>query len=284
MPIYDESYRSWQGQLETKPRTWWVIVRNGVKLVWRKLMILFLIAAYVPFVVGAVQIYLMSRFGEKLGVARNIQGAEINPAFFYKFIQGPWLYLMLLLFVIFSGAGLIANDRKFKALPIYFSKPVNFWDYILGKFMVIGFYGSLITLVPGLLLFLMKVLVSENTVFLKTYFWIPFSIIGFSLLMLLILGSVMMALSGASRGTRAVAILFFGVIWFPDLIRGIFTRIPEMGLLSLSADLRQIGALMFGVDNPFSFSPWLSGLVLTAVFLFCLFFLRWRVKPTEVVK
>src|SRR4030042_2157354 len=136
------------------------------------------------------------------------KGPLSDPEFFFEFLKGQGFFLLLIM--ILSGSGLIANDRKFRALPIYFSKPVGFWDYVTGKWLIAAFYGSLVTLVPGLILFLMKALLSRDSTFIKTYFWMPFSIMGIVLVVLVVLGGLMLCLSAASRGSRPAGIVFFG--------------------------------------------------------------------------
>lgn len=282
MPIYEEGYHTWHGQLESKPWTWWVITKTGIKLLWRKGMIILLLLASIPFFVRAVQIYLVTRFGETGEIARALRDFQINPEFFNSFLQGQTFFLVLVL--ILSGASLIANDRKYKALPIYFSKPVSFWDYVVGKFLIVGFYGCLVTLVPSLLLFLIRVALARDAAFLKEYFWIPFSLLGYVVIVLIVLGGLILCLSSAARGTRSAAILFFALLTFPDLFRQILSRIPEIGIVSMSADIRQVGSLMFGLARPYYFSVWLAWIALIAVVGLCIGVLRVKVRPTEVVR
>jgi hypothetical protein len=191
---------------------------------------------------------------------------------------------LLIIVLLLAGAGIIANDRKFKALTIYFSKPVGFWDYTLGKFCVLGFYGCLVTLLPALLLFLFRVLLATDASYLKQYYWIPFSITGYSLLIILTLGSVLLAISASARGTRSAAILFFGLLYFPDLLRQILSRIPEVGLIALNADLQQAGSLLFELERPFRFSVIWAFVALLVVVILSFLLLRAKVKPTEVVR
>lgn len=282
MPIYEETYRSWEGSLIPRPRTWRVIGKTGVRLLWKKGMILFILLAYIPFFVRAVQIYLMTRFGEGTPLAEAVKGLEINAGFFHGFLQGQWLYLILIL--IFAGAGLVANDRKYNALTIYFSKPVGFWDYASGKLLVIAFYGALVTLVPAWLLFLIKVMVSQDAAFLNQYYYIPFSILAYFLMVIASLGMLILALSAAARSTRSAAVFYFAVLTFPEIIRGILSRIPEAGLFSLNAVLKQAGAGLFGVSRPYAFSPIPAWIVLIGVSVLSVLILHWRVRPTEVIQ
>lgn len=284
MPIYEETYASWHGQLKTRPRTWWIIARTGARLLWKKWMLILLLFGTIPFLISAARIYIMSRFGDQANVSQALQGLglKIDPKFFVDFINGQNFILMLIL--ILAGAGLVVNDRRFNALPIYFSKPVSFWDYVIGKLLIVGFYGSLITLIPGLLLFLIQVLLATDTTFLQQYFWIPLSLIGFVLIKLVVLGGFMLTLSSMAKSTRTAAILFFGLLSFSEILRAILSRIPETGIFSLNADLGQVGAGLFGLNLPYGFSIWLAVSTLAAVILLCYVILRNRVKSTEVVK
>jgi hypothetical protein len=127
------------------------------------------------------------------------------------------------------------------------------------------------------------VLLAPDSSFFNTYYWVPFALLLISALSLLTLGGVVLALSSVARSMRAAAILFFAVWVFPDLLRQILGRVPEVGLFSLNADIRQISAAILGVAQPFDFSVWWAVLVVLAVVVISGAALRLRVKPTEVV-
>ena len=282
MPIYEETYHSWDGRLEDRPLTWWLIARTGVRLLWKKSMFFLLFVSYIPFYARAVQIYLVTRMGDQVRISDLTDRFQVNPKFFVDFLNGQYFFFLLILILV--GAGLIANDKKFKAFSIYFSKPVGFWDYVGGKWMILGFYGSLVTLVPGLLLFLMRVLLAQDSVFLKTHFWILPALIGFVLIQLLVLGGGVLAVSSAAKGSRSAAIFFFVLIMFPEAFRQFLYRIPEVGLVSMNADLRQLSAFLFGLEPPHDFSVVLAWLALIVVAGLSVAVLKKKVRPTEVVR
>lgn len=282
MPIYEEIYRPWQGQLIPEPLTWWVIARTGVRLLWRRAMMLLIMLASIPFLVCTGQIYASTRLGDYPQLAEILKELQIDAGFFAGFLRGQMFFLFLVL--ILSGAGLIANDRKFRALSIYFSKPVSFWDYMLGKFLVVGFYGSLVTLVPGLLLFLLRVLLAQDSTFLSEFYWIPFALIGQASVILLTLGGMILALSSALKSGRSAGILFFALLFVLDLFRQILSGISGMGLISVPALLRQTNSLFFGLERPFEFSVWLGIAILTTVVGISLLVLKIKLRPTEVVR
>lgn len=280
MPIYDQAYKPWEGRLLPKPRAWWVIAKTGIRLMWQKWIIVLLVFASFPFAVRAVQIYFMNRVGDASRLGDFADKLEINPGFFEGFMKGQTFLFLLLLAII--GAGLVANDRRFKALQIYFSKPLSFWDYVGGKLMILAFYSGLITAAPALLLFLIQVLLSGDAAFLSRYFWIPFSVLAVWAVAVTVLGGLILALS-ASVSNSAAAILFFAVLLFTDIVKNILSRIPNVGLLSIGADLQQVASVLFGNPRPHDFSPVSAWIVLIVVIGACLLILRIRLRPTEVV-
>ena len=282
MPIYEETYRGWHGQLVTTPRTWWVITQTGVRLLWKKWMIILMMLAFGSMIGHGIYIYFVTRGLEQTGIGQMVDSFRINPAFFEGFMQRHWLLMIIVL--LMAGAGIIANDRKYKALTIYFSKPVSFWDYTFGKFFVIGFYGSLVSWIPALILFLFRVLLANDASYLQQYYWLPLSIFGYAVIIIVTLGFLLTAISASARGIRSAAILFFGLIYFPDLFRVILSNIQEVALISLNADFRQVGSLLFKLDAPFRFSVIWSFVALAAIVAFSIFILLKRVKPTEVVR
>ncbi|MBN1780469.1 ABC transporter permease [bacterium] len=280
MPVFDMNYRPWKGRLLPVPRAWYVIAKTHVRLRWKRGVIALLILAAFPFLVRALQILAMTRLQDFDLLSQFAKDLEIDAKFFKDFMLGQSFWFILMIYL--TGAGLIANDQKYRANYLYFSKPVTYWDYIAGKFMTVGFFGSVITFVPGLILFLLQVLLAENASFLRSFFWIPFAIIGLGLIALLVFGSLILALSALFSG-RSAGIFFFAILLFPDIVRKILSGIPEVGLFSLAANIKQVAAAIFGLELPYEYPVWEAGLVLLGCVLLCLGVLRWRVRPSEVV-
>ena len=251
-------------------------------MLWHRWMIILVAVASVQFVVRVSQIYIMARLSSEPKIGRLAQKYQIDPGFFKQFLDKQSFFILLI--VILAGAGLVSKDKKFNALQIYFSKSVSKWDYIGGKFAIIGFYISLITLLPALLLFITKILLSEKLDFLSQYFWIPFSILGYFLLIILVYGTLILALSSLGKGTRFAAISFFTIFGITDLVKKILSSIPEAGAVSLWSDLQQAGDLFFKRSPSFAFPTWLAFVVLGGVISISLLVLRMRIRGTEVVR
>ena len=287
MPVYEEVYRSWKGRLTEHPRTWWVIARTGVRLVWRRVIGFLLVLAYVPFLVRDAQIIILSRFsrleeiGSQAPLPAEMSMLEVDAGFFADFLTGQWLFLML---ILLTGAGLIANDRKLRALPLYFSKPVSFWDYLGGKTLIAFAYGCLVTMIPALLLFVTKLLMAEDSTFLREFWWIPLSIVGWSVLAVGVLSLLMLALSAVARGPRPAAIYFFTLLSMLEVVRGTARSLPDVGLISPLALITQSASPLFGTPPPYPFPAGAGLVALLFLAAASVVVLRSQVRPTEVVR
>jgi len=282
MPIHEASYLSWEGSIRGKPGTWYVIARTGIRLAWRRILAAIIFAASIPFLVRTVQIYLASQIPDEGDLAVLDSVIRIDETLFMDFMRDQ----LFILFVVLAccGAGLIANDRKHKALSLYFSRPVDFRDYVFGKFLVIFFYGSVITILPALLLFVVQLLLTKEAGFFSEYYWVPLSIIAQGVLFLVVLGGFMLAVSSWARGVRSAIVVFFAILAIPAFIVELFQKYRDVGWIAITRNLRQLSELLYGHDAPYRYPVWCAVLSAAAVVALSVLILRWRVKPTEVVR
>jgi len=158
MPIHDHSYRHWEGELKSHTFRWWVITREGLRIILRrKLFLIFILAPpAISYLVHGVMIYFAN-------VSKDIVGTKIisvDPKFFFDFLTRQTFYVVII--CVFGGSSLIANDLKNNALQLYFSKSLTRRDYLLGKFAIIMVLMAFVTLLPGILLFAQNVLLSRG--------------------------------------------------------------------------------------------------------------------------
>src|SRR5688572_33359281 len=117
-----------------------------------------LLAAWLPFIVRAVQMYL----------AANIpQAAVLAPTAetFREFIDQQSIFVFFI--TIYVGSGLVANDRRANALQIYLSKPLTRVEYIVGKLTTLVLLLVGVTWLPAMLLLLLQILFAGNTTFIR---------------------------------------------------------------------------------------------------------------------
>jgi ABC-2 type transport system permease protein len=206
VPIHDQGYRHYAGQRAPHGRAWWVIARSHiVTTLQQRSFRLLLIAAWAPFVVRAVQIYVAST---NLPVAEFI---ATTPELFRDFLSQQRLFVFL---VTIGQAGLIADDRRTNALQLYLSKPLTRVEYILGKLVPPLAYVLFVTVVPAILLLLLQIIFAGSLSFLSANLFLLPAITLYSLIQALLSAFAILALSSLTKSRRFVSIMYAGVIFF----------------------------------------------------------------------
>jgi len=289
MTIREKGYTHWDGRLIAGKHPWWPITRQGIRLSFKKKHFRFLyFGAFIPGLAFLVGIYVSERIEDFRYMIHGQQKIlEINPAYFKAYFTSDFLLFMMVMLLVVGGAGLISDDLRYNSLQLYFSRPLSKRDYLLGKAMIILFFLLTLTLAPGLLFIVFKLLFSGSFGLLSKFPWLPLSIAAYSGLVTAFFCLYGLFLSALSKNRRYVAILMFAVYLFSDILHGFFYETfknPAFALLSLKANLQQVGAVLFK-QKPVYPVPWFwSLLVLLAVGLIAALVLNRRVRSVEVVK
>lgn len=145
MPIYDQTFRRYTGSRHLQA-LWWPVAWFTFRPVLRRwivwiiigLFTLYLGAMSVTFVLTAqITRHIGSEGSRDITRAMRrsgmpILGEDISlGTIIYHFTQP--VKGLLWLMVLIAGAGAIASDRRHNALPLYFSRPLKPWHYIVGK-------------------------------------------------------------------------------------------------------------------------------------------------------
>jgi ABC-2 type transport system permease protein len=285
VPIHDQSYRRYTGVRAALGRSWTVIAWAGIRTMIRKRLFLgLLIFAWVPFIVRAVQIYVVSNFPQA-------QMLAVDARMFRDFLDQQSFFVFMT--TIYVGAGLIANDRRANALQIYLSKPLLRTEYIVGKAAVLFTFLMLVTWLPAMLLVMLQVMFSGSFTFLKAnLFLFPAITVGAALQSLLAT-LTMLALSSLSNSSRYVGILYAGIIFFTKAIWGVMyaiTRDSGWSWISVSDNLNQVVDVVFRLPamcngcNPRYLTPWSVSLIaVLGLMAVSISILERRVRGVEVV-
>ena len=279
MPIYDLSYRHWSGEWTSHPYRWWVITRQGIRLLAQKKRFLFLmILAALPFVVRAVMLY----FATVLGRSGII---TVDARFFEQFLTQQSFFVFII--AIYAGAGLIANDLKVNALQIYLSKPITRRDYMIGKLGVVTFFLGVVTLLPAVLLFLLAVVFETDGKFLEQYYWALGAIVAYSFAIVLTNALLVLALSSLTKSSRFAGINFAAIFFFSQILYGILggiLRTSRVAWVALGNNLELVGNLIFGTEPRYQSPAWLSLAILAALAAASALVVHRRVQAVEVVR
>jgi ABC-type transport system involved in multi-copper enzyme maturation permease subunit len=122
-----------------------------------------------------------------------------------SFWEVQQFFAMLIIFYV--GRGTIADDLRSGALTLYFSRPISFRQYLLGKWSAVAICVVAVTLLPGLVLCIFRLLAEPHTQLSDVLNWLM-AIALCSSLLALTSGMVVMAISALSpRGSAA------GLLW-----------------------------------------------------------------------
>ena len=278
MPIHDQGYRRYGGEKARTGTGWMVITRAGLRTFFAKRAFLgLLLASWAPFFVRAVQIY----------AAANLPQAQMlapTADTFRQFLDQQQTFVFFI--TVYVGAGLIANDRRANALQIYLSKPLTRAEYIFGKLAILMTFLAIVTWLPAIVLLVVQISFAGNFTFLANNLFLFPAITVFSFIMVTMVATAMLALSSLSNSSRYVGILYAAVIFFTQAIYGVVyavTRSTSMSWISFSANLSQIGDVIFR-QTPKYETPWPVSLLMIALLLgLSAFVLERRVRGVEVV-
>lgn len=279
MPIHDQSYRHYGGGKAVPGRSWLVIAWAGIKTIIRKRAFMgLLIFAWVPFVVRAAQMYIAANYPQ----AASVLGA--TPETFRQFLEQQDFFVFII--TVYVGAGLVANDRRANALQIYLSKPLMRSEYIAGKLAVLFGFLIFITLIPAMLLLVLKVMFDGNFSFLKANLFVVPAIMISALLQVTLASFTMLALSSLSKSARYVGILYVGITFFTSAIYGVLYAITgssRVSWISIGANVAQVVDVVFRLKPRYA-TPWqVSLLVIIGLVVVSISVLERRVRGVEVV-
>lgn len=290
MPIYDQSYAHWKGRLEGHAVRWLPITTNGIRLVFRKKLLLILLGlALIPFLIRLGMVILYHYFEtlfEETPDAEFVELARANGEFYHNFIMTNQLFSVILI-SLFMGAPLIARDLKVGAMEVYFSKPILLIDYVMGKFMVVAFFLGCVTLFPALLIFGIDLLLAERAGYVAEALPNLPGILAVSILLITCCSLLVLVSSALSRTARTAAIIWFGFHMALLIVSKISAEIfsnRNLELLDPQTSLRYLSAGLFDVNSVYSWHlavPFCYLLLIAATALWIIFK---RVRGVEVVK
>lgn len=278
-PVHDQSYRHYKGNRQPLGRAWAVIAGAGLRtLISRKVFLGLIALSWAPFLVRTVQIYAVTMYPQ----AREI--LPVDAAMFQRFVEGQGIFAFFI--TVYVGAGLIANDRRANALPVYLSKPLLRSEYIGGKLAIL--MGCLVaaTTLPSLLLVFMQVVFAGSFDFVRQNPGLIPAIVLASLVRVIVAGMTMLALSAMSKSARYVAVMYSGVMFFAQAVYGVLAFITgssRVAWVSISANFEVVTDAIFQHAPRYQTPVAVSALVLIGLVVLSASVLERQVRGVEVV-
>lgn len=279
MPIYDQGYRRYEARGPLRSMRFWPITREALQLVLQKRAFLLLLGvSWIQFAGRIVQILVVTRFPEA-GRVLPIDGRLFGE---FLAMQGFWVLMLS----VFGGAGLVANDLRTGAILVYLSRPLTRRDYVLGKLGVLLALNLGVTLLPGLLLYVVGLGLAPEQYLKWELWWIGPALALQATLMSLAMSAVALAVSSLSRSARVAGLAFFGLVVGLDIARGILVEVMNLdgaAFVSLQHDLESVAAGLFGLQGRHAEPLWAAAAVALAT-VAALAVLRSRVRAVEIVR
>jgi len=286
MAVYKRGYQRYAGTLTGRWTRFMVLPRYA----WRRLyqqrlvVLLTMLACVWPLLcVGFV--YLTNHLELLRGLDPEFKEfIQVDGRFFsiFMYVQGACAVFITAL----AGPSLIAPDLANNALPLYFSRPLTRWSYALARLTVIVGMLSVVTWIPGLLLFALQVGLAGGWWFGTNWTLGAGVVIGF-LLWLLVLGLVAMASSAyvkwrvvAGAVTLAVFFILAGVSVMIDQV----FRVTWGHVLDPAWAVNRVWCTLLGVAPPEGPGAGTSMLALAVFVLVLVTVIERKLRPVDVVR
>ena len=302
MAVYKKTYRPYDGTLTPSLTRFLVIPRFAFEDMRKsRFLTIFFLASLLYPLMAALFIYVKHNASvlNLLGVGNANNVISINITYFLNFLG--WQSMLALFLASFTGPGQVSPDLANNALSLYLARPFSRVEYVLGKMWILIVLMSLMTWVPGLLLFLLEGYLQENSwtwmrdnsnlasgIFFGAWVWI------------LILALMALALSAWVKWKPAAGALMFGVFFvaagFGVAVNGV-QRTRWGHLFNISALIGSVWVHLFGANPEVNtggvffrmpsdqqlplWSCWAS---LATLCLICLYMLARKIRGAEVVR
>jgi ABC-2 type transport system permease protein len=244
MPIHDLGYRGWHERLASPWTRWVVIAQAGVRRAWqstwlkRMMFFAWLPAIWfgagfflwehslmVPEMRDGLEIFIPEQAAPLKGLTAQLDVADDEVTarhsvwswLLYTFLRYPQGGIMALMVGIIAPP-LISQDVRSRAFLLYFSHPIERWQYALGKLATVWFYLLMISAVPALVLYVLGVLLSPSAKVVLDTWDLPLRIIAASGVLMIPTASLALCMSSLTQESR-----YAGFGWFAVWILGWFT-------------------------------------------------------------
>ena len=308
MAVYEHLYGAYEGEMHSAWSRFLVIPRYALREVFKsKVFTAIFIVCFIYPLIAAILVYLHHNVNALALLQINVRELlPIDASFFRTFleVQGGFAFILTVL----VAPPLISRDLANNALPLYLCRPLSRTEYVLGKMTVVVFLLSLVTWIPGLLIFLFQASLG-GFAWLWANLWMIGAIFFGFMAWIVLLSLIALAISALVRwrvvASGAMLGLFFVPSAFGEIVNNLFlTRSGH--LISLWATMNSIWRGLFGlferqtgrvtgrITNPIYDNQlvdiillepplWASWLVIALVCAVCVWLLARKVRAYEVI-
>jgi len=299
MAVYKKTYRRYEGRLTPTWSRFLVLTRYAwAEFQRRRFFTLFFLGTLLWPLTCALGIYIRHNLSalELMGVkASNM--VSIDSTFFLTFLGVQSMFAFFL--NSFIGPGLVSPDLSNNALPLYLARPFSRAEYVLGRMSILLVLLSLMTWVPGELLFALQSYL-EGWDWFSANVRLAWALFAGSGIWILFLGLLSLSVSAWVKWKPVAGGLLFGIFFvaagFGEAINAVL-RTKWGNLINISNLIGSIwvslfdkpgqpgsGAVFFRVARGEEIPVWMCWVSLAAICAFCLWLLGRRIRGVEVVR
>ena len=309
MAVYEHLYGAYEGESQSALSRFFVIPRYALREVFKsKLLVTIFILCFIYPLIATILVYLHHNVNALALLQINVRELlPIDASFFLTFVKLQCAFAFIL--TVLVAPPLISRDLSNNALPLYLCRPLSRAEYVLGKMAVVVFLLSLVTWIPGLLIFFFQASLAGFT-WLWANLWMIWAIFAGGMVWIILLSLLALAVSAIVKwrvvASGALLGMFFVPSTFGEIVNNLFlTRAGS--LISLWATMNSIWRGLFGLferqtgriqgtitdtirDREYVgiilLEPplWVSWLVIGLVCALCVWLLSRKVRAYEVIK
>ena len=300
MAVYEHLYKAYEGESHSVWSRFLVIPRYNLREVFKsKLFVTIFCLCFIYPLVATILVYLRHNANALAVLQINVvELLPIDASFFRTFLEIQGMFSFIL--TVLVAPPLISRDLANNALPLYLCRPLSRAEYVLGKMAVVVFLLSLVTWIPGLLIFFFQASLA-GFAWLWANLWMVWAIFLGCMVWIVLLSLLALAVSSLVKwrvvASGALLGLFFVPSAFGEIINN-FLLTHAGHLISLWATMDSIWRGLFGlfvretgtVRGQFGeialLEPplWASWLVIALVCAVCVWLLSRKVRAYEVIK
>ena len=283
MAVHKRSYRSYSGGFTPVWSRFTIITRYAFKNLFRsRLLTAYFVCCFFYPLGCAVALYLNHNLS-LLSELNIRQVLAVDAGFFLSFLGVQSGFAFVLTAIV--GPGLVSPDLANNALPLYLARPFSRTEYVLGKMAILLWLLSLITWIPGLILFGIEATLSG-----AGWAWanigLAWGIFIGSAIEVLVFSLLSLAISAWIKRKLAAGAALLGVFFFGSGLAQVINGVLETKngyLIDLGNLLATIEASLFGHRAVVGISASSAWIALMAACVFCVALLERKVRAYEVV-
>jgi ABC-2 type transport system permease protein len=287
MAVYKRGYQRYTGPVTGE----WTRLLAFPRFAWRRLLgqrlvIIALMISILPVIVAATFIYLGNHQELWRGLRMGEEARLLDPngSFFLIFTNAQAALAVMV--AALTGPGLIAPDLANGGLPLYFSRPLTRRDYVLARLIVLMGLLSLLTWIPGLLLFLLQSTMAGGDWAVKNWN-IGAGIAGGQMIWITFVSLVALAASAWVKwriiAGALILALFFVTAGAGGVINAVFRERWGM-YLNPAINMSNLWREFFGLDLPEGLDAGTSAICLALMAAGFVWALSRKLRPVEVVR